>query len=1450
MAENKVFLSHASEDKPLAEGLRRGLSEHGVEAWIDHRYLTGGDDLPEEIKQQIDDADYFMVILSLDAMNSEWVAKETDWALARKDQLKIVPVTLGETVKPSLVKRFLGGRELKVLTLRDDDLQELMPHLLDALGRRLPGYEPPRPIPAAPPVEELVLILDQCAIAEKEGKRRGKARARLEYHPADRSEKVESGGYDFEAPLGPIEAEELAWYLERFTRWPGEAFRGRARAVESALPRWGRALFDAALGAPVAAKLTEEWLRSPGAQRRFSVKVGELLPSGDAPPDEATQARLAASAHLLGLPWELLHDAEGYLFQGRKPTRVRRRLPNRKKRDPLFTQPPLRVLILSPRPEDEQAGYIDHRVTALPLAEALDTLGALAELTVLEKPSFPGLMAALRKAEEIGKPFHVVHFDGHGVYLRDKGLGALCFEAPDQDQTLVRRKTAIVVADDLAKELRDYRIPLFFLEACQSAQAEIDPAGSVAARLMDQGVAAVAAMSHSVLVVTAREFVTVFYHKLAEGVRVGEAMLAGQRHLFEQKKRGHYIGAGELELHDWFVPVLFQEQEDRPLVGKVPSEAAKSLIHQRHKARLGALPDSPAHGFSGRSRELLALERLLLVERYAVLLGEGGEGKTALAVEAARWLARIHRVERVAFVSLETSTHVLTVLHELGLQVVGKEYAATKYPDLDQALLPLERALREQKTLLVLDNLETVLPPRPGAPLGAHDAEELKRILSLVKRLGEMGNTLLLFTSRERLPSPFDAPRHHVDIGPLAPWDAVEMVKNVLLRAGVEPPKGQSGDKEEALLELVQTVHCHARTLALLAPELARHGVPATTAELHQLMASLEQRYPGERERSLYAGVALSLNRLSPEMRRLIRPLGVFQGGGHIANVGHVLGVKDRQQLQFMAAELAQTGLCDRHENGYLSFHFALCPFLWGEMDEVEQETARQRWLAGEYQFAQFLHQQRFQDANLSSALALLDLSNLLAGLEQAAKRWPPEQALQWASALATVLQNLGKRSAQQRVAEIREGLTAKLGEGWSHARFNAAAQHVEHLAAQGRLNEARDAALALLQRCQSAGEDAYAEAPYDLATAHALAGRFTRFIGASAQAIPLFQEARSRFQRLGATDPNARQMAAAALNDLGDCLRQLGQLDDAAKCYEQAAKESEQEGHRRGVAVSKGQLGTVRKNQGRYAEALQAYQEARETFTQLKEPATVATVWHQTGMVYQAMEQWGAAEEAYQQALKIRTSLSIETEVAATLDQLGILYGRQQRWEEAVVYHRQAADICHRLKDPSKEGRSRNNLAVPLIQLKRYDEAREAIQRAIVCKEPFGHAAEPWTSWAILADLEIAVGRAAEATAARQKARQLFAQYRRDDGENHTTGAQLCQMVGTAIQQGAAAQARQQLAEVAQQPNLPDWAQALIKVLLAILDGSRDPALADAPGLNYDDAVEVELLLKQLKAG
>src|SRR6185295_8451909 len=110
------------------------------------------------------------------------------------------------------------------------------------------------------------------------------------------------------------------------------------------------------------------------------------------------------------------------------------------------------------------------------LTEAAENLGDLARLTVLQPPTYAALERALQDGDN-GQPFDVVHFDGHGVYDRRLGLGGLCFEDPNDAERL-----DFVDAVRLAGLVREHRIPLVFLEACQTAVAEADPTASVAAR--------------------------------------------------------------------------------------------------------------------------------------------------------------------------------------------------------------------------------------------------------------------------------------------------------------------------------------------------------------------------------------------------------------------------------------------------------------------------------------------------------------------------------------------------------------------------------------------------------------------------------------------------------------------------------------------------------------------------------------------------------------------------------------------------------------------------------------------------------------------------------------------------------------------------------------------------------------------------------------------------------
>src|SRR5205823_14059607 len=98
----------------------------------------------------------------------------------------------------------------------------------------------------------------------------------------------------------------------------------------------------------------------------------------------------------------------GFVFHGKGPVRVRRRLPSRHAQAVRPSRLPIRILLVSPRPEEEiRIGYIDHRISAKPLIEAVESLGELATVSVLAPPTFSALEEILQKAGERSEPFDV-----------------------------------------------------------------------------------------------------------------------------------------------------------------------------------------------------------------------------------------------------------------------------------------------------------------------------------------------------------------------------------------------------------------------------------------------------------------------------------------------------------------------------------------------------------------------------------------------------------------------------------------------------------------------------------------------------------------------------------------------------------------------------------------------------------------------------------------------------------------------------------------------------------------------------------------------------------------------------------------------------------------------------------------------------------------------------------
>ena len=271
-----IFISHASADDDFFKALREKLEAHQLEVWVDSRNLRGGDQLRPEIEQAIRTARQFLVVISPETINSDWVFDEIEIAeqvMQEKPDYRAIPLML-PGIAPKALKRYFKEEPAgETIKLDIDSLQEAMPRILAALGERLPDDLPQQKVVANKPVAELLLELSEPSLKRDDnGAEQLTARAKLKYFPADRSKErdVESPTFIFNSPIGQIEQGEIRWYLEEYFRWPVGLFRERAERTETRLPEWGQALFVASLGHASCQEVMEAWrnvqLNSPSPQ--------------------------------------------------------------------------------------------------------------------------------------------------------------------------------------------------------------------------------------------------------------------------------------------------------------------------------------------------------------------------------------------------------------------------------------------------------------------------------------------------------------------------------------------------------------------------------------------------------------------------------------------------------------------------------------------------------------------------------------------------------------------------------------------------------------------------------------------------------------------------------------------------------------------------------------------------------------------------------------------------------------------------------------------------------------------------------------------------------------------------------------------------------------------------------------------------------------------------------
>ncbi|MGH9276276.1 MAG: hypothetical protein ACRDZU_16650, partial [Acidimicrobiales bacterium] len=301
----------------------------------------------------------------------------------------------------------------------------------------------------------------------------------------------------------------------------------------------------------------------------------------------------------------------------------------------------------------------------------------------------------------------------------------------------------------------------------------------------------------------------------------------------------------------------------------------------------------------GRDDALAALITAFVAdgERLVTVTGLGGTGKTRLALAAGAALLD-HHPGGVWFVPLATTTDPSAIAPRLAAAVGLADQA-------DRPLLEvLSDRLGGRPTLAVLDNLEQL----KGA-----DAE-ITALLHAVPSLRVLATSqAALHVGAERvLPLP-----------PLEPTPARELFLRSADRSRPDLVVGEADlvaiDRMcDRLGHLPLALELAAARLAVLTPAQLDERL-ATSLDLLRVTDADRP----ERQRSLRAAIAWTLDLLDPEPRALFTRLGAFAGPAPLSDLEEVCG-QDGLDVLDAVASLVDVGLLRRREDGSDTIRFVL----------------------------------------------------------------------------------------------------------------------------------------------------------------------------------------------------------------------------------------------------------------------------------------------------------------------------------------------------------------------------------------------------------------------------------------------------------------------------------------------------------------------------------------------
>jgi hypothetical protein len=107
MTPRRIFISYSMADRVAAREVAESLRAHGLCVWMDEFADHVGDRVQDIVREQLDQSDAFVLLISPDTQHSPWARYEMSEVLKRtwSDPTKIVvPVLIGDAEPPGYLR--------------------------------------------------------------------------------------------------------------------------------------------------------------------------------------------------------------------------------------------------------------------------------------------------------------------------------------------------------------------------------------------------------------------------------------------------------------------------------------------------------------------------------------------------------------------------------------------------------------------------------------------------------------------------------------------------------------------------------------------------------------------------------------------------------------------------------------------------------------------------------------------------------------------------------------------------------------------------------------------------------------------------------------------------------------------------------------------------------------------------------------------------------------------------------------------------------------------------------------------------------------------------------------------------------------------------------------------------------------------------------------------------